>query len=530
MKKLIRLSVCALMILLVYTQACNAEVFSAGNSSSDDNSSAAWVAGAGAVAVLGAGGYFLFRHLSARAAYRDSVTGEIEQLFHTAQKLFSEQRYEEAALKYRTVIRDWQRYVSYKRKKPFPEGMDSLNIESKLSESEFLHEHFGLITHVRNESNALPSTEADLVERNRHEINRVVKSLRDTVENLREKITGYENAMDIAFGESLQRLNRIDTMFISVYEQEQLNFDVKTRFFYNRAMETEDPVRIREFVEDCEYYQIEKNWCQKARLAIGVDCKSDETEAGEVEAEFRYAVNSGRIETINEFIEKYSQKNKNLYRDFIRNAQTEIRQLEKEMEAELQYSRMHPFFVNADLSAFSLSFNGVSEEVRTLIDTYFSDNLSTLRNVSNLRFPAQLSIDFSGQFPIVMLTAFISCKRDLALSETDPEVVEIPGAVSAMNFLAGLLESTGEVVGDSDPLHSSVMVVRLRKNPDDFVTLYARKGETGLQWFEFIDLTFREHNNLRIREQPMPTISLSSESSGGLLVDFFELESPGSGD
>ncbi len=475
----------------------------------------------GSIVVVGTGGFFLVRNIRNRAAYRDSLVNAVEEAFFKGNEFLAEQNYSQAAQKFSYVLEQWQHYLECKRKDEFPAGIDSASIHTTIVESRFLHDQQESVVQLKRKAFDLPQTETALVEHNRHEINRKKVALKEKIELIRQQNPQFQHLIDAAYGPSMEVLYRIDTMFVSVYEKEQLNFDLKTRFFYNMAMKSNDTTRIREFVLDCEYYQIERTWCEEARLAMGesqpvVLSSSDSL----VQAEFIRAMDSRLIQNIAAFIEKYSGKDAEQYQEYITSAAEKIKQLKKEMEVELAYSRSHPFFVNADLSLLNLSFADVPGEVQTAVENYIAANSGELRKITNVRFPADISFDLSGNNPTLMLTGFISAKRDLVIdSAAAPDYISVPGAVSAMAFLARMYPALAQGF-EAEQVYPAITIVRLRKDINDYITLYARLDGDDVQWYEFIDLTLGEKQNVRIPEQALPTIFMRTDE---LIPKFFEI-------
>ena len=74
----------------------------------------------------------------------------------------------------------------------------------------------------------------------------------------------YQNQKDVvrfACNSSLVKFDTIDAMFKRVYDQEKLNFSLKCKFYYKKATATKDTANLRQFVDDCDYYQEDKDWC-----------------------------------------------------------------------------------------------------------------------------------------------------------------------------------------------------------------------------------------------------------------------------
>lgn len=491
------------------------------SSDKEQSSSGSWIVTAGSVIALGVGGYILVKNIRARAAYRDSLINAVETEFINAEKSFSQEQYSDAIQSFSNVLQNWQEYVECKREAELPQGMDSASIQTAISESRFFIQYQDSIAHIKERALDLPQTEEQLVEQNRHEVIRKKDALKDEIQSIQDQNPQFDHLIVEALAPAMKAVEKIDTMFVSVYNQQQINFDVKTRFFYNMAMQSDDTTKIREFVIDCEYYQIEKNWCERAKLALGEAPSDTLSSLDSAQAEFKQAMDSRLIEKLNAFIEKYSQKDNKKYEEYINSASEKIEQLKKEMELELAYSRQHPFFVNADLSLLDLSFNNVSQEVQESVENYITRNSGELRNIAHVRFPAEISFDLSGNDPTLIFTGFVSCQRDLLFDTASAsESVSLPGAVPAMEFLAQMYTSVTQTLDNTMP-PSAVTIVRFRKSMNDYITYYARYDGEELKWYDFFDLTLGDKQNVRISEQAIPQILISTDE---LVPQFFEID------
>src|SRR5690606_38841068 len=117
-----------------------------------------------------------------------------------------------------------------------------------------------------------------------------------------------------------------------------------------------------------------------------------ENEVDTVLAEYKNAVDSKHIENIANFISKYSNKRFNKYRSTLDSAKTHITLLKREMETELLYSRMHPFFINANPADLKVNVKNANPDLEQLIKNYLAENVGELRKVSYVRFPAEISV------------------------------------------------------------------------------------------------------------------------------------------
>ncbi|MDG5815597.1 hypothetical protein QA601_10930 [Chitinispirillales bacterium ANBcel5] len=477
----------------------------------------------------GTGGFFLIRVFRERANHRDSLITAVESEFKNAAQLFSEKEYAEASQAYRSVLEDLSSYLSFERHIDPPEGMDSASITEKIGLSDFLHETMEFIHQFKDDVAQLPDTEQKIILQDRREIKRSVAQLKDTLKSVKTNSPRYSSVLNDLLKKSISDLNRVDTLLLAAYPQEQLDFDLKSRFYYNRAVESNDTSVIRRYVEDCDYYQIERRWCEKARVmleqkAVATQLAPDSID-DPVRSEYLKAMESGKLSRLEAFIDTYSASGHSVYKSLVDSAKDLRMLFRNEMEDELAFSRRHPLFFNADFSKFGITVEGADSKTEEKIFHFISENNTNLRNVARLRFPAGLSIDLTTEMPMITLTAFISCERDVEKEGAEGNyMIELPGVLSALNLLTTfrnfvVKEDLQEHIVKK--LNASVFAVRLRKNNDKFITLYAKTTVDGvIDWYNLVDIT-KEGENVRVYDQTyLPDININANTDCSV-SDFF---------
>lgn len=542
----VRLSV-LLAVLIVLGDFSGLAVGSARCAESDDekpvlSTAAGWgVIGGLVILAASTGAYFLHRHNKRQVFLRDSVATVIEERFSKARKLHEEEKFKEAAEEFRAVLGRWGEYKGCRPSDKRPEQLDSTKLVRKIGGSEYLHSHMDFINMLRDSVPNLPLDPYELVRLDRLEVQDEMASLRDTISSVKKKSEGFDEEFRYGFGEVETALDSVDQIFHDVYEQQALNFSLKSKFFYNQARETKDTADLRRYVQDCDYYQCEKSWCEKARFLLDPPVAAD-TDADTVKevkdtvmTEYRVAMESGRLDMLEVFLEKYADKKYRKYRTVIDSANQLAVRLRKEMDAEMAYNRAHPLFSNADVSQLELQMAGVSDQEGKFIRSVLKQLEAEVKRIAQVRFPAFLSVDFSKENGSVALTGFVNCEKDVETvqdSSTGNDRVHLPGAESAMEFLFEFRQSVKENVGSSGlaqeqkkkvlgRVDKASLIVRLRKSSQDYVTFYARVKDDEVSWYDFYDISVSDKRDVRVSSQSVPLISSQGEKTPGLVNTFF---------
>ncbi len=482
----------------------------------------------GAVLVgAGTGGYFMYRHFKKKAHFRDSVATVIESQFSSAADMYNQERYREASEVYISVLGRWGEYAQYRKSQNRASGLDSANLVKSIASCGYLDDHLEFIKQLRNTVAALPKNPYDLVNRDRLKLGEHVTALRDTVESIRKIGDGFSAEFEYGFAPVIAALDSVDQMFKDVYAQEQLNFNLKSRFFYNRAMESKDSAELNRFVQDCDYYQSEKNWCEKARLILNpppvVTMAPADTvvkkEEDTVLVHYREVLQSARLDQLESFLKKYSGRKYRIYQPQIDTVKQVAFVIKKEVEAEMAYNKAHPLFTNADVSSLSLKFTNVADWEQQIYKLALADSREGLNSVMQARFPASLSVDFTRESGAVFLSGFMHGKKDIDILNDTLQGMHyrLNGIETSMSFLKkfkatvkGRLDSSELTPQQKNSalkrLDNASFVVRLRKSPEEYVTFYANLVNQEIKWFDFFDVSASGQKDVRIRKQPIPLI------------------------
>ena len=489
-----------------------------------------------AVIAAGTASFFLVRNAVRDRKHGDSLTSYCKAIWDSSQALFANEHYRASADILQNVVSVWDDLERYRRKRnnePFT-SFDSL--QNKIATCMLLDKLYPRITQLRMQTDLLPDNADSLVNRNRHQVLAIIKQVRASLDSVYS--VHHENTEVVTYGFSdvQSRLDRVDTLFRMVYEQERANFNYKCKFYYNRAFESGDTVTLREFVDDCSYYQIDKEWCTRASIALnapsvpvkkelaasGVPKKMSATDS--MKLEYQKAIDSKQIELLEHYIKKYSKRFRKKVSK-VDSVQIVLDSVRRVLEEEIAFNRAYPLFAQAELENLQIQIKGVARIVEEQFTTVLETSREQLRQISGFRFPAILQIDYSGDHPMLFLHAHFNPGKDVEKGEMGAALeYSVKGVPAAMEFLdeikrnvvAALL--TGAVNQDEvQRIRLAAYVVRLRKNRDEYVTFYAKenlqseRGQDPVKFFDFFDLTLRDSKDVRLPNVSSPLIRISEE-------------------
>ena len=394
---------------------------------------------------------------------------------------------------------------------------------------------------MRNVTRSLPGSEDILVGQNRHRVSETIKRCRWVIDSIVKSNTAQAESVRHGFRYSILKLDSLDSMFVNVYEQEKANFSFKCKFFYNRAVETKDTSVLREFVEDCDYYQVDKEWCNRARMVLspheqpilkyavaGVSQAIVDT----LKMEYDQAIISGNIELLEQYIKKYSARRFRRKNTRIDSAKIVLNSLKMELAEAVSFDKDHPLFANADMAEMELKVKGLQGSDDEGFRNAFEKAKGSLRSVSGIRFPASVVIDYSSRPPILFLNAYVSCKKDVERKTTDNGVAYTMESVpELMNFLNRIKLTVVEDLNKEGPgkqkeareLRQVAYVVRLMKNNEEYITLYGKEnvkagqGSGAFSFYNFFDLTVKDKKDTRLNNKASHIIEVQSSDDSDML-------------
>jgi|GEM_PF-1795567 len=514
----------------------------------------------------GAGVFFLYRRLRGERERADSITAIVEGLWDSAAALYNAQQYRGAVEYLKKIPDHWHEYEHYSSGYRKTRRIQPDSISAVIASCDFLERMIPVVTPMIEYAQTLPTEEEELSKISRSRIRNAQNYLRRSIDSILTLHSNHRVALEYGFRPIEERLRQTDSLLHATYNQRKQDFALKNRFYYNRAMESSDSNALREFVDDCDHFDIEKEWCSRARIAL--DGKSDSAEKraigplakrmtlrDSIRADLREALASRRIETLEAYISKYSGRRYRAYRSVsdIAAAQAALRQLRLEISEQARFNKTWPRFSNPDAKPdIPINTKGISSASEEAFGVAWQTMRNDLARLPDIRLPAHLDIDYTIEPPVLLLDAAISPQHDIEKSSINGRPsYRITCLLPAMKLLDDLKlrtvsmlrerkSSTEKFDGALDyqinKVESAMYMVRLKRAGDGakgYVIFYARAGDKKsvqesakpVQFYDFYDLSADGMTTKRCPIHPgsLPNIipSLSPDSLERILGEEF---------
>lgn len=483
--------------------------------------------------------------LGGKKKQRDSLISAVESNWSAARKLIEKDDYSDATSKLEKILAEIDIYKAYCSKNRKTERVFKDTVDLLLSNCNFLESLVPQINKLTMWSDSIPENSDDLVVGNRHQLLAIKKRCKDAINEQIKSNPDKRGAIRFGFRKSIIKLNLLDSLLRDVYDQEKSEFSLKCKFFHNRAVESNDTSQIRGFVDDCDYYQVDKEWCTRARMILaGMDTqtvKAEDVVAREklsdtemMKIQYQQAMLSGRIDLLESYIAKYNRKKIRKSESKIDSIRIMLGKVKKEIAAQAAYDKAHPLFANADLAELDINIKGLSLSSQNVFRDVIEENREQLKSIRGIRFPASMQFDYSGSHPMLYMNAYINCEKDVQSTVTDSGTLfTIEGVTHAMRFLNHIKETVSNSVQEktaSEKIALAAYVVRLRKNADEYITFYGKENmesddsEEDFSYYDFFDLSVNDQKDVRFPNKPSDSVMLlksEDESEKNLLGMLF---------
>ena len=377
----------------------------------------------------------------------------------------------------------------------------------------------------------------------------VTKSAKEDIQLLESE---NKNSLDVihhGLRKSLLHLKKVDSLFSAVYESEQLNFNIKCKYYYNRAVEAKDTLAIQQFIGDCDYYHTDKEWCAKARQIFEVpaitqdisvsatnDNKSSQSKTSKLSAvdsmhnAYKAAIESRNIDVLQKYISKYAKRKFRKKENRIDSVLTVLNTLQLEQQKEITFNKAYPLFSNDNASELRVIVKGISEQYSNLFKDALDSLQDEFKSAQGIRFPASVVIDNRADELQFFLVAHTNPVIDILFHpHNDTLVYSFTGCLWGAKYLFKLKSRIAQAINtqtDTDitsketylnKLNSAVYIIRLKKNDNDNITMYAfdsknRSAEQPIGFYNFFDISSGNEKDLRIVNRASPEIELFDTS------------------
>lgn len=503
---------------------------------------------AGGIA-LGTGIFFLIRNNIRDRNYGDSIISAVETFWDRSEKAFVNEDYISCIHylnKVQSMRSDYKKYTSKRDRKRL---FDIDSVDSFISRCRLLEDLGSSVAKIYNYSETFPEDEYELSQVDRNELVEKLQMYNEFIDSIESANQSQKETVRYGFRAPLQRMAKLDSLIKSTYNQAKQDFSLKCKFYYNRAYESGDTNELRKFVNNCDYYQVDKKWCIQARSILeSVDSHRSQTVATGFKAlapldsmrlQYDIAMKSGRIDLLEKYISRYSKGPFRRKLSKIDKAQNMLNSLEGNLKAQTQWNKSHPLFANCDTSKFSIVVKGLNGEIETVFVNEFNSLTGEFKKVKGVRFPAGVVIDYSYSPSILLFKGFIDCKSDVVRTENDGlYCYTFSGVNKTMELLNRLKQNVVKLLSQSsrigvretESIRSAAYIVRLRKNNSEYITFYGKENTTGkngnVDFYDFYDIKSDGRKDIRLQNDFSPIIKLSvdDKSDTCYTCKFFELK------
>jgi hypothetical protein len=462
---------------------------------------------------------FLIRIFTRKGIEADSIVQHIDGLWAAANNDYTQRKFLDASHGAEQILSSWGPYLRALKRvhKKLPFTGDQLTIFIRMCR--IYNNIYPSVLQLTRIASMLPTDEETIVQRNRQELLAQVDTIRKEISDTVSRYPDDKQSVLFAYRFVISAAEKIDTLFKQVFDQERLNFSLKNRFYYNRMQGSTNPNALNQFVDDCDYYGVDKEWCERARKILHPETQPTTnfesvkvivppptrkaTATDQMHEQFIAAVTSRNVELLETYIQKYSPKKykKTAQIDSVKSVLNAVRM---EIKQETAFASDHPYFSDAATSDkfFTVKFKGLDEHseaiVKPVIET-FTANLPTLQG---LRYPAVLVVDYTTVPPVYLLNAYIHDKKDMSVSDSsEHQYIMVKGAAGAFKALDILTRSCTVQLKNSGITfsYSPAFAVRFLKNSKSYLTMYANaKISEGYELYNFYDITTPAIQNIRI--------------------------------
>lgn len=498
-------------------------------------------------AAAGTGAFFLIRRSRRERHHGDSIIALVEQAWDSAAVLYASEKYRSAVMQLQKITERWYDYENYSRRYRKRRHVDPDSIRVVIASCDFLEGMIEPIKVLSTRAERLPLDEFGLSKISRQQIAGIKHSLRHEMDSILTLHSNHRSGLTYSFRHIEERILKADSLLEALYPRQKKNFTIKNRFHYNRAMESSDTVALRRFVEDCDYYQVDKEWCQRARLAMqGAQAVGEAPPAFAnrnmsrtevIHAEYRRAMQSKRIEVLETYMKKYSDRKYRRYRreaklDSVRVA---LRLLRRKINEEIAFNKAFPRFGSGQVNTITLNSKGLSGATEDAFKATWYNLRQETAKLPSIRLPASLTIDYTRQPPMIMLDAVISPEHDIEKTPVKRGTTyRVSCLVPAMNLLhryklltVTLLKEGKEFKEGLDgvidfqmtKVSQATYILRLRKPEQSGALLfYAKESSEAdvdtsrkFQFYDFYEIVMKDGENRRFPIYPgsLPSITPS---------------------
>lgn len=484
--------------------------------------------GAVSVAAASAATWYLLRRAKQHRLRADTLFTTVETAWDSAAVLFDRELYRRAVEQLQVIPPLWDDYRAASQRYHHTTRVNPDSIATIVASSTFLETLAPIARRLTDTLAHLPTDEHALSQMHRLEVTRVIAYASAIIDSILQVQPEYRTATLFACRHITNTTEQVTALLQSVYPQKKLEFSLKNKYYYNQALSSADSSTLRTFVADCDYYQCDKEWCERARLAHARGTAPlprnqppgrKTTAVDSMNNAFRAAMESRQLEQLEAYITRFSMRKYRRLNTRIDSARIAVRLLRQEIQKQMQLNETHPLFTHATTKYIDFTIKGLSHLAEEAFVAAWSDLRNQTAALPSIRLPAALTIDYTLNPPLLLFDATIAPEKDCKKT-TNAHITTyaLPPLVPVMELLNNLKQQTIEQVqrtatSPAQPFDATAQemkkinfvayTVRFRKPDNSAITLYAKAAlapaakQDAVEFYPFYDLISGDGTNHR---------------------------------
>lgn len=372
----------------------------------------------------GVGGFFYYKKATRDRAHADSVIAVVEHAWDSASVFYEKEKYREAIKHLQHITSVWYEYdkstTRYRRR----HRVEPDSIRAVISSCDFLESMIQPIRKLSDYADNLPADEYALTKITRHDLAAQKKVLRRSLDSIYAANPNHERALRYSMQRIESRLHTVDSLVATTYIQQKTDFEIKNRFYYKQALASGDTADLRRFCENCTYYKVDKEWCERARMAldgaVADGAQSSSTHralsvADSIHMLFDRAIGSKKIEELEGYITHFSSRRYRRYAKQLRLTEMKaaLRQLQMTIDQQVAFNKKYPRINAANIHEIAITVKGLSNAAEQLYVREWKRLELDVARLPPIRLPAELVIDYTADPPVIRFEAVVDPATDI---------------------------------------------------------------------------------------------------------------------